>query len=262
MTDISPTNDAGLYPSILFHFTDRDGLFGILKSNFQAHYSRERIVGKTKVEEFGVPMVSFCDLRLSELKKHMESYGRYGIGMSKEWAKASGLNTVYYINASADLADDFIVGITELNNLMNELSDARQQNKAAKIYMSLLNTYRFIKNYEGELWRGRELSNPNYRFANEREWRFVPHLDATIRPFVHRNDMEDSKIRRALNYSLKDSPLYFEPQDIRYIIVDREDERDDIIRHVLEAKETKYGQQDAVRLASRILTAEQIKSDM
>lgn len=78
---------SSLYPDILFHFTSRDGLYGILENSFKISYARERIVGKSKSTEFAVPMVSFCDLRLSELKDHMSKYGSYGIGLSKSWAK-------------------------------------------------------------------------------------------------------------------------------------------------------------------------------
>lgn len=71
----APLNDdTGLYPSTLFHFTNREGLLEILRSNFRVTYSRERLVGKAgEVEEFGAPMVSFCDLRLSQLQNRDQS---------------------------------------------------------------------------------------------------------------------------------------------------------------------------------------------
>ena len=85
----------GLYPETLFHFTDKEGLFGILATNFRVTFSLERIacrpiggeIGSTEPaglfinRVFGAPMVSFCDLRLSELRVHMRDYGQYGIGM-------------------------------------------------------------------------------------------------------------------------------------------------------------------------------------
>ena len=80
------SNNNSLHPEILFHFTSKDALYGILKETFKVYYSLERISGKSKPLEFGVPMVSFCDLKLSELKTHIENYGKYGIGLTKEWA--------------------------------------------------------------------------------------------------------------------------------------------------------------------------------
>ena len=81
-----------LYPDILFHFTNKEGLFGLLESTFKVSYAREKIIGKNSTREIGVPMVSFCDLKLSELKSHMNDYGVYGIGLTKEWALKNSLN--------------------------------------------------------------------------------------------------------------------------------------------------------------------------
>lgn len=86
-----------LYPDILFHFTKKENLFKILESAFNVSYAREIIIGKSSEREFAIPMVSFCDLRLTELKSHMIKYGSYGIGLTKQWANANGLNPVMYI---------------------------------------------------------------------------------------------------------------------------------------------------------------------
>ena len=68
---------AATYPSILFHFTSRcDILMSILSGGFRPSMAREKIESTKKDKEFAVPMVSFCDLRLSELKLHMDSYGK------------------------------------------------------------------------------------------------------------------------------------------------------------------------------------------
>lgn len=84
---ISPN---GPYPDILFHFTSGSGLRGILKEGFQPSYALEKIVAQSQERNFAVPMVSFCDLRLSELPFHMKKYGRFGIGLTKVWAKKMG----------------------------------------------------------------------------------------------------------------------------------------------------------------------------
>jgi len=83
-----------LYPDILFHFTTKAGLFGILENTFSISYAREKIIGNRKSAQFAVPMVSFCDLRLSQLKDHMDKYGNFGIGLTKEWANRNGLNSL------------------------------------------------------------------------------------------------------------------------------------------------------------------------
>jgi hypothetical protein len=88
---------SGLYPSIIFHFTSKEGLYGFLEENFKLSYARECVEGPSEENTvFGVPMVSFCDLRLSELRQHMAQYNQYGIGLTKEWAYRQGLNPVYF----------------------------------------------------------------------------------------------------------------------------------------------------------------------
>ena len=84
----------GLSPSTLFHFTSKSGLKGILKDNFKLKYCLEKINHREKPVEIAIPMVSFCDIKISEIKEHIEKYGYYGIGLSKKWAFEKGLNPV------------------------------------------------------------------------------------------------------------------------------------------------------------------------
>ncbi|MBC7750941.1 MAG: hypothetical protein H7Z73_04365 [Candidatus Saccharibacteria bacterium] len=70
----------------IIHFTnEKDNLKNILEGNFKIHYCTESIkLTSAKTTIFLSPMVSFCDIPLSEIKHHMESYGSYGIGLTKE----------------------------------------------------------------------------------------------------------------------------------------------------------------------------------
>jgi hypothetical protein len=262
---------SGLYPQTLFHFTDKGGLFGILESNFKITYSLERIecrpitevvdIGQEGANElpinriFGAPMVSFCDLRLSELEVHMRDYGSYGIGMSKEWAIESGLNPVYYISAKAKLLEQFMSSMAELFKLMESSGELNST------YHRLLNFYRYLKNYDAPLFRKGKLIRDHHRFANEREWRYVPPVDNDLAPFVSEAAMSDSNMKKAMNERFKNSPLMFEPKHINYVIVREGKERDEIIRHI-EAAKQKYPRTEVSRLKSRILTAEQIRADV
>ena len=66
------TANQSLDPDILFHFTTKKGLYGILKATFSISYARDKIIGVGTPTEFAVPMVSFCDLKLSELHEAAE----------------------------------------------------------------------------------------------------------------------------------------------------------------------------------------------
>ena len=256
---------AGLYPQTLFHFTDKKGLLGILESNFRITYSLERIEcitskGESELpinREFGAPMVSFCDLRLSELRVHMRDYGNYGIGMSKKWAIEKGLNPVYYISSQAKLLEQYIESMSDMFGLMMS-SDS---DSLSAPYHRLLNFYRYLKNYDAPLYRRGGLVRKSHRFANEREWRFVPPIDDIATSFVAKDVMLDSEKKGAMNEKFLDSPLVFDPKHINYVIVRKDAERDEIIDHIENAKK-KYPVDELVRLKSRILTAAQIRDDV
>ena len=70
----------GLSPSTLFHLTSKTGLKGILKDNFKLKYCLEKIDHTEMPVELAIPMVAFCDIKISEIKDHIDKYGSYGIG--------------------------------------------------------------------------------------------------------------------------------------------------------------------------------------
>jgi hypothetical protein len=106
-----------LYPNILFHFTTKKSLETILNSTFKVSYARERILGGNLTKEFAVPMVSFSDLRLSELKDNIGTYGKFGIGLTKDWAINNGLNPVMYASQNSLFTENFMTGIEEFFGL-------------------------------------------------------------------------------------------------------------------------------------------------
>lgn len=72
----------------LIHLTSSlDNVFQILKEGFKIKYCYERVYSKAidKHLDAAFPMLSFSDIPLSELKSHLDSYGAYGIGLTKEW---------------------------------------------------------------------------------------------------------------------------------------------------------------------------------
>lgn len=246
---------AGLYPSTLFHFTKtKEALFGILADNFKIFYAKETIAGKGEPRIFHAPMVSFCDLRLSEAGNHMESYGEYGLGLAKRWALAHGLNPVAYWNGEARLIDNLFDKLERDHaDVWKEPSVSETVRKAAQ-YDNLIDLLRFVKNYEGRLERRNgEVVDP-YRFADEREWRYVP--ETVYPPFLSRG------VDKASWSSRITESLEFEPDDIRYIIVAKESERSEVIEHIGHGTGKKYDAAAVERLARRIMTAEQIRDDV
>ena len=251
-----------LYPDILFHFTEKRWLYEILRTTFKVSYAREKIIGLENEREFAVPMVSFCDLKLSELKVFTENYGTFGIGMTKEWANRNGLSPVMYINRHCELMDNLITGINGVYSHLNKINDLEKFKALNKSYLNIMNTYRYIKNYEGELIRGGITENENYRFADEREWRYVPSLENEgIQPFVAISKIRTSEQKAGYNEKVSHLRLSFQPDDIKYLIVEKDSDITDLIRHLQNVK-GRFDTETRSRLSSRILTIEQINKDI
>lgn len=242
-----------LSANTVFHFTEeKNDLINILQDNFHVKYCSEKIfIGKRPLE-FKVPMVCFCDIPLSEIKNHIDIYGPYGIGLSKDWAKRSRLNPVLYIDKGSLLSQSLVDFTSHIVNTTAETNQFKTQ--------AFFDVLRYMKNYEGPLIRKNKIRRRKYRFTDEREWRYVPEYANNIPMFwTSRHPPELCPIAKQDVAALR---LRFEPNDIKYVIVKSESERTEFINHLRDAKETKYDPLDVDRLTSRILTNEQILADI
>ncbi|MFC2066787.1 abortive infection system antitoxin AbiGi family protein [Chloroflexota bacterium] len=90
-----------LSPDTLFQFTHSlNNLLGILNNTFYPRYCYDEFDlvdndAQTFLED-AIPMVCFCDIPLSLLMNRINTYGNYGLGMTKEWGLRKGLNPVRY----------------------------------------------------------------------------------------------------------------------------------------------------------------------
>ena len=248
------------YPDIVFHFTKREGLYGIIKdSSFKLSYAKENIEYISNFKEFAIPIVAFCDLRISELPFHMKKYGNFGIGLTKEWAQENGLNPVAYMNKKSELTNNLIEAIEHQFKLI-ENPDDPLDDENRNIYFKTLNVLRYIKNYEGILIRNNKRSPKTYRFADEREWRYVlPFVDEYFLNSFASIKLLDEKGKTWLNNTIDSHRLNFSPSDIKYIIVPNEKNIRPIRTHI---ENEVFDDKDKQHLLTRILTAAQIKLDM
>jgi len=213
-----------LSSSIILHQTDEfEKLKKIIEEGFKIKYCYEKVKTRLGIIEAAVPMVSFCDIPLSEMKNHFDSYGRYGIGLNKSWAINKALNPVLYFDQESDLG----------HNLHLALRQLIKGNKA-KLWedmdvnlLNLIDVIRYMKNYEGDrerIIKGKKDTKKNYKFADEQEWRFVPSL-ATLKGkgFIQssKNYLED---KEKYNKKLDHFRLEFTPKDIKYLIVESSNE--------------------------------------
>ena len=211
---------SSLYPSTLFHFTNKQGLWGILNETFILSYAREKIVGQNnKFREYAVPMVSFCDIKLADLNHFIKKkYGFYGIGLTKEWANRKGLNPVIYMNSNCELINNYIDGMSGMFNSIqsvNEIIDLDQFNSGIQNYNYLSNIYRYMKNYEGELIRKEKIVDTNYRFADEREWRYIPSMETNgVYSFVNISLIKTQEQKKEWNSKIRHIKLVHINQEV------------------------------------------------
>lgn len=248
-----------LYPDILFHFTTKKNLYSILNDTFKVSYARERILGGNKTKEFAVPMVSFADLRLSELKDNIGTYGKFGIGMTKDWAINKGLNPVMYASKDSLFTENFFNGIEDFFNLVVDSDDTSGRFETA--YNNTINALRYFKNYKGDLIRPGRSTIPDYVFANEKEWRYVPPISGDGLSFVPIKKIKTSQQKSSFNQKVAHLRLSFQPDDIKYLIVDKDRDINSLISHLKNVK-NRFSADTIDRLSSRILTYEQIENDI
>jgi len=240
-----------LSASTLFHFTNKKNILSILNNCFRVFYCKETLEFYEHGDKhpFLAPMVSFCDLPLSEAKDHISSYGKYGIGLSKEWGVNNKLNPVLYLSQNSTLSISFV-----------EAFNRAHSNSTTEEQKAMRDIFRYIKNYEGEP-PPKKKSLPVYRYSDEREWRYVPEYSTEFINLVGSNDLDKQKY----NAEIADLRLNFEPKDIRYLIISKDSEIPQFIKHIRkldQAKGGKYPSRDIDHLTTRILTVEQIKGDM
>lgn len=207
-------------------------------------------------------MVSFCDIPLSQATQHMQTYGNYAVGLTKEWGIRKGIAPVLYSYPGSVVAHS----IGELYALdiptTREMPDgerARAGKATDALITHIARLLGLLKAYEGPFFR-RNRMIPHVRFYNEREWRFLPPGLETMVPLT-REEYSDFTQLRAGNEALWNLPaLGFEPSDIKYIVVASEAEILPMIREVERIKE-KYSTDEVKLLSSRIISASQIQTD-
>lgn len=236
----------------IIHFTNsKEALKSILEDNFKVHYCIEKIVlGAIKVD-MAVPMVSFCDISLSQVKEHMDKYGKYGIGLTKEWAIKEGLNPVLYLEKNSNLSKSII------NFYKEYITDRIHLDKLTEYQKQLFDILRHTKNYQNDLVR-QEKTYKDYRYYDEREWRYVLKYTEDHQIFHIVNGSYD---KENANNNIKKHRLKFTPNDIKYIIIEDDTEINEFIRILQSAKGRNFSYEDVEKLTTRIITSKQIMDD-
>lgn len=243
--------DTQISTSSLFHYTySYDKLLSILKEGFKPKYSLEKLsILKTDdllssfaetfglrkepeeiTDELAIAMVCFCDIPLNLVGNHINIYGKYAIGLTKTWGIKNAISPVFYIadsetrfffealirithrirptiheKVSGPTTDDLPL-FAEINNLIS----ANQ------------NLIMFVKPYQGKYERTSiGFSEKNYRFYDEREWRYRPPNFLTARTYLTKDEFNDSAERA----KYEDVLFYvtYNTSDITHILIPKKE---------------------------------------
>ncbi len=237
----------------IIHYTNSiDTLKLILKEGLKLKYCNETLNLDDGSSNAAHPMISFCDIPLSESSKHFEAYGHFGIGLSKTWAVEKGINPVLYIDKESLIAKS-----------IHELIKARRDSKTnltVEQKAQVLKIKSYAKNYSGDLVRNGKTTK-NYRFYDEREWRLVPDKDilGSISFSISSDIYKSSK--DAYNSKLESIRIKFNHTDISYVIVEKTNQIPEIIKSLREYFSDDCTANQLDILLSKVCSAEQIKSD-
>lgn len=226
----------------LFHFVKRlEDIFDILRNGFQARYVTE--IFPILERPFVIPMKCFCDLPLGSIKHHIDKFGEYGIGISKEYAIENRITPCIYVHNKS----------YTLERYLDELGDLSEPSD--KIGKSLLP---YFKKYE-EIIISDKIQT-TLKYYDEREWRYIP------RPFEFHDYFglslsEAREVTDSMNSSLEKDTyrLPIQLKAIKYIIVNNERDVNSLIREIRDINSYQIIQD---YLLSKILTTEQILYDL
>jgi len=206
----------GLSSNILWHQTTEDSLNKILESKrFLCAYSVEDVADMAG-QNYAFPMVSMCDLPLSELTEFLGKYHSYCIGMSREWGVRNRFTPIWYYEAKSRVP----------KILKNAIEDVL--NKSDDNILSLMGILSYMKKVEGPLPKH---NYEVYRFYDEREVRHVPSFDYVVagknEPILTEEGYAEYKAKTGS--PVINSYVKFEWSDVRYIIVKEKAEVDVMI---------------------------------
>jgi hypothetical protein len=251
------THYENLSSNTLFHFTPKlEYLESILINTFQPRYSIEDLnLYKNKVlnKPMAYPMVCFCDIPLSKLKRHIGTYGNYGIGLKKSWGRRNNLSPVIYTRKGSKTALTFEHLINWNKSINQKLTIDEQKDFSRRFSEILMHT----KPYYGSMNRNDKIIKR--RFYDEREWRWIPELD----PNLFQSHLIETDFERIQHFNSKIAnhrKLKFSPNDIEYLILNNESEISEFI-DILEMVKVGFDEKTVKKLTSRIITKDQIQKD-
>lgn len=243
----------------IFHYTkDYSTICRIIEEGFAPSFCIEQICTTDKCIKFSVPMISFCDITLSKADEHKNKYGKFAIGVKKDWAIKNNINPIYYLNIETGISNS-IVSI--LNAHSNYIKTCDEKNTDFEM-LNYIKTVSHFKNYKGDI-------NPklkNITFYDEKEWRYVP-------VFKNECGTESCKIFTEEKFEeiiktyphkphFRECALKIKLSDITHIVVPDKKSKYDLINCLSSNQKISNNKNNFNDLLTKILTYKEIVYDL
>lgn len=183
----------GLSSNILWHQTDFNGFKAILKSRcLSCSYCLESLLDDQYKIAF--PMISLSDIPLADIGEYLEQYGGYSFGFSRKWVIQNGFNPVWYSEKSN-------IAMNKHKEILYESLREDKSDIASSVFSLFFYYSSYQKAIEGPLFvKSKNCIYSNYRYYDEREYRFIPDYDSLIKksisPFLTEKDYNDYKNKK------------------------------------------------------------------
>lgn len=254
---------AAVSANTLFHFTDETALKEILKTGFfWPKYSLEifdSILPKESAfRKAYIPHVCFCDLTITQLSsdsRHTKDFGRFGIGLKKEWGINKGVSPVVYVHKHSLPSNNIEQLIKEISQIK---IDFPEEEFPRSVRTKLLEFFKYIKPYKG-IWQKGKRHKDEITYYNEREWRYCPSATNKTYNVLSGLKKENKAAIERMNNSFKtNKQLSFTANDIKYLILDKASDIDGFVEVI---NRMKLSPTQKNELKTKIITFDEINAD-
>lgn len=156
------------------------------------------------------------------------------------------------LNNLAENLKSIVTSVVEYQELIGNLKETVNNNS---------NLFRYIKNYRGDHTRNNKTTS-NYRFYDEREWRYVPALnDNRVKEWLNTDEFKKYRGVSKSKPFIENINLPFTSDDIKYLIVKSNKDIPKLIKAIKNIDNLTKNSNDTDILSTRILTVEQLHND-
>ncbi|MGK0576001.1 abortive infection system antitoxin AbiGi family protein [Macrococcus capreoli] len=263
--DLKSFQNANVFIKCVSQF---DFLTTIIKDRkFKARYVEENIeylklkFYNKEVNSITFPMICFCDIPINKLKEHIKWYGEYAICLKKTWGiKSAKLSPIHYINLESKLVERYSEYLNDtLNN--KDVTEIELQYMLDQIFY--YKPYKGVQNY---VEKNQLLPEPKPKlFMDEQEWRYVylPEKESAEKEinafYINGNDDSLKNDYNDVIETHKNNSLEFQLDDVRYIVVPNEKEKENLINFI--ENELNIEKFEKYNIVSKILVMEEVEED-